>query len=348
LLDRGTRVRIESDQLAGHLTRSLTGLYTVYGDEPLLALEAADLIRARARSAGYAERNVLTVESGFDWSELAMSGNSLSLFALKRLLELRIPSGKPGVEGAQRLADYARNLPADTLTLVSLPKLDRTQLASGWFDALDQAGMVVTANPVTAARLPRWLSARLSAQGHSAEEAALQFLAARTEGNLLAAHQEVQKLGLLFPPGKLTLSQIEEAVLDVARYDAFKLGECVLAGDSARLTRMLDGLQAEATAPTLVLWALSEEARALLYVMEGQEQRRPLQQLLRETRVWGARADLLPKAVRRFTKARLEDTLLYAAAVDQMAKGLVKGDVWDALLELGLMLTRPRAAVESR
>jgi len=341
-------VRIDSDQLQGHIGRALAPLYTVYGEEPLLALEAADLIRTKARAAGYSERQILTVESGFDWSQLAMSGNSLSLFASQRLLELRIPTGKPGVEGAEQLTSYARRLPTDTLTLISLPKLDRAQQASAWFEALDQVGIIVAANPVTAARLTRWLSARLSAQGHSADEAALQFLATRTEGNLMAAHQEVQKLALLFPPGKLGLAEVEEAVLDVARYDTFKLGECVLAGDSARLTRMLDSLQAEAAAATLVLWALSEEARALLYVIEGLEQRRPMQQLLRDARVWGARAELLPKAVRRFNRIQLEDAMLFAAQVDQMVKGLVKGDVWDALLQLGLMLSHTRAPVESR
>jgi DNA polymerase-3 subunit delta len=341
-------MRIDTDQLSAHLNRGLSPLYTLYGEEALLALEAADLIRARAREAGYSERHTLTVESGFDWSQLAMSGNSLSLFATRRVIDLRIPSGKPGTEGAEALRSYAANLPPDTVTLIALPKLDRTQQTSGWFEALDQAGIMVAANPVTVARLPRWLSARLSAQGQKADEAALQFLTARIEGNLLAAHQEVQKLALLFPAGNLGLAEVEEAVLDVARYDAFKLGECVLLGDAARLTRMLDSLQGEGAAPTLVLWALSEEARALLYVLDGQESRRPLPQLLREARVWGARAELLPKALRRFTRTQLEDVLLYAADVDRMVKGLVKGDLWDALLELGLRLCRPRSPVESR
>jgi DNA polymerase-3 subunit delta len=341
-------VRIDTEQIAAHVVRGLAPLYTIYGEETLLALEAADLIRAKAREAGYSERDVLTVESAFDWSQLAMSGNSLSLFATRRLIDLRIPSGKPGTEGAEALRTYAGRLPPDTVTLITLPKLDRTQQTSGWFEALDQAGVMVAANPVTAARLPRWLSARLSMQGQKADDAALQFLATRTEGNLLAAHQEVQKLALLFPPGNLGLPEVEQAVLDVARYDAFKLGECILAGDTARLARMLESLQGEGAAPTLVLWALSEEARALLYVLNGQEARRPLPQLLREARVWGARAELLPKALRRFTRRQLEDALLYAGDVDRIVKGLVKGDLWDALLELGLRLSRTRSTLESR
>ncbi len=341
-------MRIDTEQLSAHLSRGLAPLYTIYGDETLLALEAADLIRAQAREAGYTERTVLSVESAFDWSQLAMSANSMSLFSIKRVVDLRIPSGKPGTEGAEALRSYAVNPAPDTLTLITLPKLDRSQQTSAWFEALDQAGVMVAANPVTAARLPRWLSARLAAQGQKADDAALQFLVTRTEGNLLAANQEVHKLALLFPAGPIDLKQVEQAVLDVARYDAFKLGECILAGDVARLTRMLDSLQGEGTAPTLVLWALTEEARALLHVLNGEASRRPLQQLLREARVWGARADLLPKALRRFDRTQLEDALLYAGKIDRMVKGLTKGDVWDALLELGLRLSGARAAAESR
>jgi DNA polymerase III subunit delta len=341
-------MRIDTEQIAAHLDRGLSPLYTIYGEETLLALEAADVIRAKAREAGCSERDVLAVESAFDWSQLAMSGNSLSLFSTKRLIDLRIPSGKPGTEGGEALRAYAASLPPDTVTLITLPKLDRTQQTSAWFEALDGAGVMVAANPVTAARLPRWLSARLSAQGQKADNDALQFLATRTEGNLLAAHQEVQKLALLFPAGPLGLPEVEQSVLDVARYDVFRLGECILAGDTARLAHMLDSLQGEGAAPTLVLWALAEEARALLFVLNGQEARRPVQQLLREARVWGARADLLPKALRRFTRRQLEDVLLFAADIDRMVKGLTKGDVWDALLELGLRLSCTRAAVESR
>lgn len=341
-------MRIEAEQIAAQVSRGLAPLYTVYGEESLLALEAADAIRAQARTSGYSERHVLTVESGFDWSSLAMSGASLSLFASQRLIDLRIPNGKPGVEGAEALRNYASRLPGDTVTLITLPKLDRQQQASSWFEALEQAGVMVAANPVTMSRLPRWLAARLAAQNQKADEDALQFLVARTEGNLLAAHQEVQKLALLFPPGNVTLAQLEEAVLDVARYDVFKLGEAVLSGDAARFARMLDGLRGEGTAATLVLWSLAEEARAMLHVLSAQEDRRPVQQAMREARIWGARADLVPKALRRFTRAALEDALLQAAQADRLIKGLGKGDIWDALLTLGLALCLPRPAVESR
>jgi len=337
-------LRIDTEQLAQHLGRGLKPLYTVHGEETLLALEATDRIRRRCQQEGYTEREVLSVESGFDWSQLAMSGNSLSLFATRRLLELRIPSGKPGNEGAETLRRYVADLPPDTVTLVSLPKLERTQQSSGWFEALDATGVVVAANPVTLARLPRWIEGRLALQHQRADEQTLEFLVRRVEGNLLAAHQEVQKLALLFGPGRLEPEQVKDAVLDVARYDVFKLGEALLAADAPRFVRMLNGLRGEGIAPPLVLWAIAEEARALLYVGRGLAAGRALQQLMREARVWGARAEAMPKSVRRFTSRGLEDALVHAARVDRMIKGLSRGDVWDELLQLGLRLVRPLAS----
>jgi DNA polymerase III subunit delta len=303
----------------------------------LLALEACDHIRKRCHDEGYSEREVLSVEAGFDWSRLALSGNSLSLFATRRLLELRI-QGKAGNDGAEALRRYAQDLPPDTVTLISLPKLDRSQQSSAWFDALDATGVVVAANPVTLARLPRWIASRLALQHQEVDEQTLGFLVSRVEGNLLAAHQEIQKLALLFPPGRLDLEQVKDAVLDVARYDVFKLGEALLASDAARFVRMLNGLRSEGAASPLVLWALAEEARALLHVRRGLDAGRGLQQLLREARVWGARAELMPVSVRCFTSRDLEDALLHAACVDRIIKGLSPGDVWDELLRLGLRL----------
>ena len=189
---RAPTCAVDTEQLAQHLTRGLKPLYAIHGEETLLALEAADRIRQRCHQEGYSEREVLTVESGFDWSRLAMSGNSLSLFSSKRLLELRIPSGKPGNEGAEALRAYAVNLAPDTVTLIALPKLDRSQLSSAWFTALDSAGVAVAASPVTIARLPQWLAARLALQEQQADQETLEFLVGCVEGNLLAAHQEVQ------------------------------------------------------------------------------------------------------------------------------------------------------------
>jgi DNA polymerase-3 subunit delta len=341
-------MRIESEQLAAHLAQELRPLYTIFGEETLLGLEAADRVRQRARELGYSERSVNIVEPGFDWSQLTMEANSMSLFAGKRLIEIRIPSGKPGTEGADALRRYASKLAPDTVSMVVLPKLDKAQQASAWMEALDRAGLVIAANPVTAARLPHWLKTRLASQGQHADQESLQFLASRVEGNLLAAYQEVQKLALLFPPGPISFEQLEQAVADVARYDVFKLGECLLANNAARFIRMLDGLQAEGVAPPLILWALAEEARALLHVKSGLDAGQPLSQLLREARVWGARAELLPKRAKLLSVGALQDMLLHAADVDRIIKGLVKADLWDELLRLGMRLMQPSGAVDAR
>jgi DNA polymerase-3 subunit delta len=331
-------MRLDSEQLAQHLKRGLKALYTVYGEETLLALEATDRIRACARAAGHTEREVLIAEPGFNWSSLAASGSSLSLFGSHRVLELRIPSGKPGADGAEAIKRYAGDLPPDTVTLVLLPKLDKTTLASAWFEALEAAGVCVAANPVPAARLPQWLAGRLEQQGQRADAQTLQFLADMVEGNLLAAQQEVQKLALLFPPGELALEAVEAAVVDVTRYDVFKLGEALLAGDRARFVKMLEGLKAEGVAPPLVLWAIAEEIRALARVQAGTAAGRSLSVALREARVWGARSELLSRALGRLRPAELEDALLHAAETDGTIKGLSRADVWDELLRLGLRL----------
>ncbi len=219
-----------------------------------------------------------------------------------------------------------------------MPKLDRATLATAWFEALDTAGVSVAANPVSPDRLPQWLAGRLGQQGQQADQDTLQFLADMVEGNLLAAQQEVQKLALLFPPGKLTPEMVEPAIADVARYDVFKLGETLLSGDRARFVHVLEGLKGEGVAPPLVLWAIAEEIRALLRVSTAVSHRQPLQVAMREARVWGARAELLPRALRRLQPVELEEALLQAAAADRIGKGLVRGDVWEELLRLGLRL----------
>lgn len=329
-------MRIDSEQLEPHLKRGLKPLYAVYGEETLLALEAADRIRQHAREQGHSEREVLIAEPGFDWSRLAMSGNSLSLFASRRILELRIPSGKPGTEGAEAIKRYSARLPPDTVTLVSLPKLDRTTLNSGWFEALDGAGVAVAANPVTAARLPQWLAGRLAQQEQAADADTLHFLAGMVEGNLMAAHQEVQKLALLFPPGPLTSAGVESSVLNVARYDVSQLGHALLAADGARFVRVLEGLKGEGVAAPLILWAITEELRALWRVSAAVSSGKPVQLAMREARVWGARAELLPPALRRARRSELQAALVHAADVDRIIKGLAPGDVWEELMRLGL------------
>jgi len=330
-------MRISTEQLQQHLTRELKPLYAVHGDETLLALEAADRVRAKARAEGHTEREVLTVDSGFKWSELAFTGNSQSLFAARRVLELRVPTGKPGTEGAEAIARYCEAPPPDTVTLVVLPGVDWRAQKAGWFEALDRAGVMVEAKPVTRKALPEWLAGRLRAQGQEADKETLDFITDRVEGNLLAAHQEVQKLALLFPAGKIAFEQAREAVLDVARYDVFNLGEALLDGDVLHLARMMDGLKGEGVAPPLVLWALTEEIRAIGRVLDGIAAGRTPPQLWRDVRVWGAgHQNLMQQNCRRFTKEQVEAALVHAAKVDRTVKGLIRGDAWDELLQLAL------------
>ena len=333
-------MRLKAEQLTAHLQRELAPLYVVFGDEPLLALEAADAIRAAARSKGYSERDLFTVEAGFNWQNLLACGNNLSLFAEQRILEIRIPSGKPGVEGSKALEARCTNLPPDTTMLVTLPKLDKTQQGSKWFKALEAAGTVVQVYPVERSRLPEWIAGRLAAQNQRAERDALQFLADRVEGNLLAAHQEIRKLGLLHPVGTLTFEQVKEAVLDVSRYDVFNLAEAMLAGDAVRFARILEGLRGEGVGQVLVLWALSQEIRTLTKIVLGQRRGIPVAQMMREARVWESRQTLLERALKRIGGKRLIAALKRAATTDRMIKGLERGDVWDELLQLGLMVVR--------
>lgn len=336
-------MRLNSEDLPRHLAKGLSGLYVVHGEALLLAIEAADAIRVAARAAGYSEREVIIAEQHFKWAELRNSAQSMSLFASRKVIDLRIPSGKPGVEGAQALQDHCANLNPDTLTLISLPKLESTALKSKWFAALEEHGTVVSADEVPLAALPAWIAGRLKRQEQSADADTLAFLAQRVEGNLLAAFQEIQKLALLFPAGPLTFDQVKDSVMDVARYDVFKLSEAMLAGDAERYARILDGLRAEGTATVLILWAVAEDIRTLAKVSRAMQQGGNLAGALRDARVWGVRQKLVERAVRRFSPVFAERALRQAALIDKLIKGLRQGDVWDELLQLGVRCARAGA-----
>lgn len=336
-------------QLTQHLQRGLRPLYTLHGDEPLLVQEAADAIRAAARAQGYTERTVHTVAGAhFDWSAVLAAGGSLSLFADKQIVEVRIPSGKPGKDGSTALQQLAASTAGNdsTLTLVLLPRLDRMTRQSAWFAALE-GGVTIGFEPVERGALPQWISQRLARQEQrvaAGEEGqrTLQFFADRVEGNLLAAHQEIQKLALLYPAGELSLAQVESAVLNVARYDVFKLSEAVLAGQAARVQRMLEGLQAEGEAEVLVHYTLAEDIRALKRVKDAMAAGRPLPMALREQRVWGLKEKLFERALPRLSATTLENLLQGAHTVDGIVKGLKAPgwptSGWQALHKLAMDL----------
>jgi DNA polymerase-3 subunit delta len=332
-------MQLRSEQLAGQLARQVAPLYVVHGDEPLISLEAQDAIRAAARAAGCTERVVLAVERGFDWGALRYAADSMSLFAERRLIELRVPGGKPGSDGAEAIERYCEHLVTENVTLVCLPRLFKADQSSGWFEALSAHGIVVNVFPVERARLPQWISGRLAAQSQRATGDALEFLAAAVEGNLLAAHQEIQKLALLFPARELGYEEVRQSVLDVARYDVYQAAEAMLAGEHGRALRILDSLRGEGEAPARVLWVLSEELRALAGVAEGLSAGRPAPAVLREHRVFGEpRQTHMARAARRVSQARLVEAVSRAARCERIAKGVGEGDVWDEIGDLAVML----------
>lgn len=296
-------MQLRPEQLAAHLAKPLQPLYVLHGDDPLLTVETGDALRAAARKQGYEDRTVLVVTPSFRWEELFHASGNLSLFGGRTLVDLRIPTGKPGRDGGEALQRYCKALPADTLTLITLPEMDWKAKKAAWFAALVAAGIGIECNAPPLAQLPQWIARRLAAQGQSAPPEALEFIALHVEGNLLAAHQEIQKLGLLYPPGALTLQQVSAAVLNVARYDIDDLKSALQTRDTARCARTLEGLKAEAAAPPLVLWVLANEARQ--------------------------------KAHRT--------ALLHAARIDRIIKGLSNGDPWDEFLQLALRLTNASA-----
>jgi len=341
-------VQLRLDALDAHLAKTLAPLYVVTSDEHLLAQQALDKIRHKARSDGFLEREILSVDRSFKWGALLAANQSQSLFGDKKIIDLRIPTGKPGKDGGQALQDYVAQLAGnpnpDNVTVISYPKLDWASQKSAWVTRLQEAAVYLDIPLIERAQLPGWIARGLKDQGQSADRDALEFIADRVEGNLLAAHQEIQKLGLLYPQGVLSFDQIQEAVLNVARYDVFKLNEAILQGDVTRLVRMLDGLKGEGEALPLVLWALAEECRALLKLKIGMQEGRPLSVLFKEQRIWGGRERLMEPALRRLSLSTLQNALKNAAQIDKLVKGLrvkkLSGDAWDAILQLSLCLAR--------
>lgn len=347
-------MQVRNDALAGLLARaqrsgSLPPVFLVASDEPLLSLEAQDAIRATARGLGYAERDVLNTDARFDWSKLAEAAQGLSLFAEKKIVEVRLPSGKPGAAGAKALETHASNALDGVMTMVSVPRLERRDRQARWVEALERAGVMVDIDTVERAQLPQWICRRLATQNQSAGRDALEFMADKVEGNLLAAHQEVIKLALLYPSGQLTLEQVTDSVLNVARYDVFQLPIAMLSGDAARVRKTMAGLEAEGEATPLVLWVITEELRTLLRVKAHVDAGRPFSAAARESRLWGPRERLFERALARVSSDALEAALQRAAEIDRLAKGLLAprtdSDVWLELTDLALSFAGPPRSV---
>jgi DNA polymerase-3 subunit delta len=331
-------MQLRSADLPRHLQRKLHPLYVIHGDDPLGTLEAADAIRAAARSAGCDERDVFIVDQHFRWDAFVAANANLGLFGTRKLIDVRIPSGKPGAEGAQALEQHARSLDPDGVTLVTLPRIDRQTQASAWFCALADAGVTIAVAPVERAALPAWLADRLARNQQRVSAQTLAFLAERCEGNLLAARQEIDKLALLLPAGLLGDDDVERAVADVARYDIQELSEAWLQGDAARTLRIIDALRSEGEPITLAIWQFGEDLHALASVREAVALGQSLQTAVRGARVWGKRQAALERAARRAAPAHPEQLLRSLAQLDATAKGLGGVDPWDMLISVALEL----------
>ena len=351
---------VKADALQVHLkslssASAIQPLYLFSGDEPLLMMEAMDQLRDTAKKLGYTEREVLLQERGFDWSALMNAGQIMSLFGDKRWVELRIPTGKPGRDGAEALKQFAAQIESqpvspdgpDVVVCIVLPRLDGKTKTSAWFSALDNAGMAIQIDSLDRSYLPSWIAERLKKQGQEVEsrpegQRSLEFIADQVEGNLIAAHQEIQKLGLLYPAGKLTEEQIRSAILKVARYNVFEVTEAMLAGDLGRLNRMLDGLKGEGEPLVLILWSVTEELRILSKLKAASDAGESVQQLMRANRVWGNKERLYPNALRRVQTLKLRRAMQVAAGLDRQVKGLysseLPADPWDGLRLVGSLL----------
>ncbi len=351
-------MQLRPEQLQAQLSRGLKPLYTVYGDEPLQAQEAGDAVRAAARAAGYTERQVFTVSGAhFDWTAVLGAVQAMSLFGDKQLIEIRVPSGKPGKDGSEALQRYCELLSSDVLTLVQLPKLDFQQTKAAWFTALDQAGTTVKVEPLARKALPQWLAQRLAAQQQRVQDGeagqhTLDFFADCVEGNLLAAHQELQKLALLYPAGELAFEQVQAAVQNVARYDLPQLAEALWTGQVERCLRILAGLQAEGEAAVMVHWNLTEDIRALARASAAVEGGKPVPLAIKEARVWGIKERLFERVLPQLAPYQTARWLDAASVCDGIVKGLKHPDwphdPWHALRRLVLMLLQAQSLVPAK
>ena len=336
-------MEIRLNQLGAHLARMLAPLYVVHGDEPLLAMEAGDAIRAAARHAGCEDREIFVAEPGFKWDALMAANANLGLFGSKKLIDLRVPSGKPGTEGARTLEYCAAHPSPEQTLLVTLPRLDRSTQSSAWFTALVDAGVSIAVAPLAPEEVPAWIAARLALQKQRLGRETLAFLAQRCEGNLLAARQEIEKLGLLLPEGDLDADAVERAVTDVARYDVFQLSEAWLAGDAARTLRIIAALEAEGEGIQLLLWQLSEDIHALAFVLEATASGTPVSVAIRNARVWGRRQPAMERAARRLDPQAIAALLEALARLDALSKGIGRGTAWDELRATALTMAGSRA-----
>jgi DNA polymerase-3 subunit delta len=330
-------MRIKPEQLGVTLKKSLAPVYFISGDEPLQLGEIADAIRKAAKKAGFENREILSAETGFEWNQLAFTADSYSLFADKKIIDLRLPSGTPGIDGSKALIAYCERLPEDTLLLVTAGKIAGGALKTKWLEALDKKGVVIQVWPLEGSDLIRWLQQRAELRGLHIETEGLRILASRIEGNLLAAAQEIEKLYVLYGAVNLSSQQISEAVADSSRYDVFKLMDSVLGVSVGRILKVLSGLRSEGVATPIVLWALTREARALIKMKLALSQGQNREVVFKNNQIWDKRKQRVSNALSRLSDSDLNNILVLSAKADRQIKGQESGDAWETLLALCLL-----------
>jgi DNA polymerase-3 subunit delta len=343
-------MRVKPEQLGAALQKGLMPVYFMSGDEPLQLGEMADAVRQAAKKAGFESREIISVDTGFEWNRLAFAADSLSLFADKKIIDLRLPSGTPGPEGAKALSAYCERLPDDTLLLITAGKMASSSLKSRWLEALDKAGVVIQVWPLEGQDLIRWLQQRMQQRGLSAETDGLRILASRIEGNLLAAAQEIEKLYVLYGAGNLKNQQILDVVADSSRYDVFKLMDSVLSASVNRILKIVSGLRAEGMAAPVVLWALTREARVLIKIKLALSEGQNRDVVFKNNQIWDKRKPLVSNALNRLGDNDLNGILVLSAKADRQIKGREQGDAWETLLAICLLFAsvRPMTHVKDR
>ena len=328
-------MNVRPDQLQSVITRSVYPVYMVSGDEPLQQMESLDMIRSYLREQDFSEREVLDVDAQFDWQRLMEEAASMSLFATRRIVELRLPSGKPGRQGSQALKDYLERPPEDTVLIVNAGKIDGSAKKSAWFKSIDQNGIVVQCWPVPVDRLSGWLSQRFKMRDMEADADVLSYISQHVEGNLLAADQEIEKLYLLLGPGKISYADVAEAVTSQSRYSVFELVDMLLTGNTSRVIKILAGLKAEGVVPVVVNWALAKDIRLLSQVAADMSS---AAFILKRSGVWESRVAMFKSCLSRHRQRSFDMMLKRCAYIDAISKGMIDANAWDEIETLCVRL----------
>ncbi len=332
-------MNLKAERLKDSLQKKLLPVYFISGDEPLQLGEAADAVRLAARKAGYENREVLSVDAKFNWNQLSVAADSLSIFSEKKVIDLRIPSGKPGKEGASALTEYCQRLPEDTLLLITAGKVASSSTKSRWYRALDQAGATIQVWPLEGRNLVQWLESRAQSRGLQMEQGVVKMLASRVEGNLLAASQEIEKLYVLNGAGRVSAVDLQKTVADSSRFDVFNLADSALSGKLGRMIRILNGLKAEGIAPPVVLWSLTREARVLAKMISQISRGQTQQSVMASSKIWDKRKSLVSSALTRLNGQNLNRIFQLSAKADRQIKGEDGGNPWETMLEICLVFS---------